>query len=293
MTATPTGPAAGPADQAGPAQQGSGKKQPPADLSGTAPILLTRHGDRIARITLNRPHKRNALDRQARQALRDALEQCRDASVVVLTGAGGTFCAGMDLSQLATRSRGDEDELNHSWRMVQEDIRHHPAIVIASVAGYALGGGATLINTCDLAVVAEDARIGTPEIGFGFYPGLAGPAAQLRLSAKRAAWMVLTAERIDGRTAEAWGMANLAVPADELDARTLELAERVAGFDPVALEWSKKALWQIPMQIGEWRAALEFGAYVNAEIHARTRSHEGALDGFLGGVRHPGQGADR
>jgi enoyl-CoA hydratase/carnithine racemase len=257
------------------------------------PVLTTRVGERVRRITLNRPHKRNALDRQARQALREAFEECRDASVIVLTGAGGTFCAGMDLTQLATRSRADEDELNESWRAVQEVIRHHPAIVIASVAGYALGGGATLINVCDLAVVAEDARIGTPEIGFGFYPGLAGPAAQLRLSAKRAAWMVLTADRIDGRTAVDWGMANLAVPAAELEERTTELARRIAGFDPVALEWSKKALWQIPMHIGEWRAALEFGAYVNAEIHARTASHVQALDGFLGGVRHPGQGADQ
>jgi enoyl-CoA hydratase/carnithine racemase len=256
------------------------------------PVLVTHAGERMRRITLNRPHKRNALDRQARRALKEAFEECRDASVIVLTGSGGTFCAGMDLTQLATKSQADEDELNRSWREVQEVIRHHPAIVIASVAGYALGGGATLINVCDLAVVAEDARIGTPEIGFGFYPGLAGPAAQLRLSAKRAAWLVLTAERIDGRTAVEWGMANLAVPAAELEERTTELARRIAGFDPVALEWSKKALWQIPMQIGEWRAALEFGAYVNAEIHSRTRSHEEALEGFVGGVRHPGQGAD-
>jgi enoyl-CoA hydratase/carnithine racemase len=261
-------------------------------VSAAEPVLVTGAGERVRRITLNRPHKRNALDRSARQALREALAACRDASVVVISGAGGTFCAGMDLTQLATGDREDEDELNAAWRAVQEDIRHHPAIVIASVAGYALGGGATLINTCDLAVVAEDARIGTPEIGFGFYPGLAGPAAQLRLSAKRAAWLVLTAERIDGRTAVEWGMANVAVPAEELEERTDALARRVAGFDPVALEWSKKALWQIPMQIGEWRAALEFGAYVNAEIHARTRSHTAALEGFAGGVRHPGQGAD-
>jgi enoyl-CoA hydratase/carnithine racemase len=261
--------------------------------AGESPVLVTRVDEHIRRITLNRPHKRNALDSQARQALRDALAECRDASVIVLTGAGGTFCSGMDLTQLATKSQADEDELNDSWRLVQEDIRQHPAIVIASVAGYALGGGSTLINTCDLAVVAEDARIGTPEIGFGFYPGLAGPAAQLRLSAKRAAWMVLTADRIDGRTAVEWGMANLAVPAAELAERTDELARRIAQFDPVALEWSKKALWQIPMQISDWRAALEFGAYVNAEIHSRTGSHVQALDGFLGGVRHPGQGAEK
>ncbi len=259
--------------------------------NGSAPVLVDRPEPRIARITLNRPHKRNALDSAARQGLLDALAETRDSSVVVLTGAGKTFCAGMDLSQLATRTKADEDELNDTWRTVQETIRRHPAVVIASVAGYALGGGATLINVCDLAVVAENAQIGTPEIGFGYYPGLAGPAVQLRVSAKRAAWMVLTAERIDGRTAVEWGMANEAVPVDRLAERTLEIARRLAGFEPVALEWSKKALWQIPMQISEWRAALEFGAYVNAEIHSRTASHHEALDSFLAGRPNPGQGA--
>jgi enoyl-CoA hydratase/carnithine racemase len=261
-------------------------------VSDEPPILLSAVEDRVYKVTLNRPAKRNALNREARAALLDALDETRDkASVIIMTGAGGTFCAGMDLNQLNTGGRADEDELNDSWRLVQEQIRRHPAIVIASAQGYALGGGSTLINTCDLAVVAEDVQIGMPEIGFGFYPGLAGPAAQLRLSAKRAAWMVLTAKRIDGRTAVEWGMANVAVPAAELEDATLELARHVATFDPVALEWSKKALWQIPMHIGEWRAALEFGAYVNAEIHARSRSHTAALENFIEGRPNPGQGA--
>ena len=259
----------------------------------TEPTVLVRdEGDGVLTITLNRPAKRNALNAEARQALLDALAAARGrTSVIILTGAGDTFCAGMDLTQLTGTDQAAEDELNESWRFCQEQIRRHPAIVIASAAGYALGGGSTLINTCDLAVVAEDVRIGMPEIGFGFYPGIAAPAAQLRLSAKRAAFLVLTAERIDGRTAVEWGMANLAVPAAELAAATLELARKVARFDPVALEWSKKALWQIPMHISEWRAALEYGAYVNAEIHARSGAHAAALDNFAAGRPNPGQGA--
>lgn len=257
-------------------------------------VLLTQNEARIWTITLNRPARRNALDREARLALLEAIETCRgEASVVVLTGAGGTFTSGMDLNQLANGDPADEDELNETWRLVQEQIRRHPAIFIASAAGYALGGGSTLINVCDLAVVADDVQIGTPEIGFGFYPGLAGPAASLRLSAKRAAWMILTAKRIDGPTAVEWGMANLSVPAEELEAATLAVARHVAQFDPTALEWSKKALWQVPMHIGEWRAALEFGAYVNAEIHARTDSHKEALRNFTSGIPNPGQGGHR
>jgi enoyl-CoA hydratase/carnithine racemase len=256
-----------------------------------APITLTRVDDRVYRILLNRPKKRNALNKDARRLLLEALDACRgEASVIIIAGAGGTFCSGMDLTQLTTGSTEDEDELNRTWNLVQDEIRRHPAIVIASAAGYALGGGSTLINVADLAVLADDVQIGIPEMGFGFYPGLAGPAAQLRLTSKRAAWMILTAKRIDGPTAVDWGMANRSVPSDELEEETLALARHVAAFDPVALEWAKKALWQIPMQISEWRSALEFGAYVNAEIHARTDSHKGKLDNFVSGTPNPGQG---
>ncbi|MCP9955380.1 enoyl-CoA hydratase/isomerase family protein [Actinomadura madurae] len=257
-----------------------------------ASILVADVGEGIVRITLNRPEKRNALDARARQGFLDALDAARGrAKVIILAGAGGTFSAGMDLNQLAGGDTAQEDELNASWLRVQEEIRRHPAIVIAAACGYALGGGSTLINASDLAVVAEDAQIGMPEIGFGFYPGLAGPAAQLRLGPKHAAWLVLTAKRIDGRTAVDWGMANIAVGADEVDGAALDLARHIARFDAVALEWSKKALWHIPMHVNEWRAALEFGAYTNSQIHARTDGHRQALDDFTAGRPNPGQGA--
>lgn len=256
-------------------------------------ILVADLDEGIVRVTLNRPRKRNALDPEARQLLIDALQSTRGkAKVLIVTGAGGTFCSGMDLSQVTNAGQDAQDDLNRTWVQVQEEIRQHPAIIIASAQGYALGGGSTLINACDLAVVAKDTQIGMPEIGFGFYPGLAGPATQLRLSSKRAAWMVLTAKRIDGQTAVDWGMANLAVDAADLEAETMALARHVAQFDAVALEWSKKALWQIPMHISEWHTALEFGSYVNAQIHARTSSHEQALRNFAAGKPNPGQGVN-
>ena len=262
------------------------------DQAASGPtILLTDCGDDIARITLNRPHKRNALDPEARDALIAALQETNGkAKVVVIDGAGKSFCAGMDLGQVTDAPQSAQDDLNRTWLQVQEEIRRHSGIVIASAHGHALGGGATLINSSDLAVVADDVQIGMPEIGFGFYPGLSGPAAQLRLRPKNAAWMVLTAKRIDGPTAVDWGMANLSVPADRLHDETLELARHIARFDAVALEWSKKALWQIPMHITEWRSALEFGLYTNAQIQARTDSHEKGLRDFAAGKRNPGQG---
>jgi len=256
-----------------------------------AKVLLSELDEGIACITLNRPEKRNALDPEARQALLDALDNSKGkAKVVILTGAGDTFCSGMDLSQVTDGGMAEEDQLNSSWIEVQDQIRRHPAILIASVRGYALGGGSTLINACDLAVVARDAQIGMPEVGFGFYPGLAGPAAQLRLPSKRAAWMILTAKRIDGQTAVDWGMANLAVDDERVDTETLKLARHIAQFDAVVLEWSKKALWHIPTHLTDWRSALEFGAYINAQIHARTDTHRQALRNFAGGKPNPGQG---
>jgi enoyl-CoA hydratase/carnithine racemase len=262
----------------------------------TDKILVSDVEADIMRITLNRPRKRNALDAEARRGLIDALRDTAlprpagKAKVLIIDGAGGTFTSGMDLSQVTDGGQDDEDQLNRSWLQVQEEIRRHPAIVIASAQGYALGGGSTLINVCDLAVVARDVQIGTPEIGFGFYPGLAGPAMQLRLGPKHAAWMVLTAKRIDGQTAVDWGMANVAVDAADLDTETIALARHIAQFDANALEYSKKALWQIPMHIQEWRAALEFGAFTNAQIHARTDSHRQALRNFADGKPNPGQG---
>jgi enoyl-CoA hydratase/carnithine racemase len=255
-------------------------------------VLVSEVDDGIVRITLNRPEKRNALDREARLGLLGALEDTKGrAKVLVLTGAGETFCSGMDLNQVTGGNQDAEDELNSSWLEVLDGIRQHPAIIIAAARGYALGGGSTLINACDLAVVARDAQIGLPEIGFGFYPGLAGPAAQLRLPPKRAAWMILTAKRIDGETAVEWGMANLAVEAADVDAEALALARHVAQFDAVALEWTKKALWYIPMHVNEWRTALEFGTYTNAQIHARTNAHREGLKNFAEGKPNPGQGS--
>lgn len=262
------------------------------EQDGDAKILVSGVEDGVAIITLNRPRKRNALDREARLAIIAALDDLRGkASAIIITGAGGHFSSGMDLTQVTNGSQDDEDELNRSWLEVQETIRRHPAIIIAAARGYALGGGSTLINVCDLAVVARNAQIGMPEIGFGFYPGLAGPATQLRLSPKRAAWMVLTAKRIDGQTAVDWGMANVAADDENVEAEALALARHVAQFDPVALEYSKRALWHIPMHVSEWRTALEFGAYTNAQIHARTDAHRTGLQNFAAGNPNPGQGS--
>jgi enoyl-CoA hydratase/carnithine racemase len=267
------------------------------DSAGEALVLFEHLGGDVSRITLNRPAQRNAMNRAARSALVDALDECRvrRAKVVILTGAGPAFCAGVDLKEAAPEASesatDDAAQRRSAWSAVQEAIRRHPAVVIAAVNGYALGGGLTLINTSDLAVAAEDAQIGMPEVSFGLYPGLAGPSTQLRLSAKRAAWMVLSAERIDGRTAESWGLVNRAVPGGELAATALAMARTVAQYDAVTLEWSKKALWEIPMHLTDWTTALEYGENVRAQIRVRTNAFDQGLENFAQGQRSSAQGS--
>jgi enoyl-CoA hydratase/carnithine racemase len=265
---------------------------------GTAPadqqlMLIDRPADGVARITFNRPAQRNAMSRAARQSLIGALERTAEsARVVILTGSGPAFCAGVDLKELD--AEGDaQDALGGDapWIAVQEAIRRHPAIVIASVNGFALGGGVTLINSSDLAIAADEAQIGMPEIGFGLYPGLAGPSTQLRIGQKRAAWMVLTGERISGTTAADWGLVNAATPLERLQSDAIALATRIAGYDPVALRWCKKALWEIPMHISDWTSALEFGEGVGVQIRSKSGAAGAGLRSFAEGGRSASQGA--
>ncbi|CAG2154152.1 MULTISPECIES: enoyl-CoA hydratase/isomerase family protein [Cupriavidus] len=256
------------------------------------PAILVEHADTgISRITFNRPNQRNAMNRAARVGIVKALDECRDKSkVVIITGNGPAFCAGVDLKEGQVSTGDLELDKRSDWAAVQEEIRNHPAIVIAAVNGFALGGGSTLINVSDLAIAANEASIGMPEIGFGLYPTLAGPAAQLRLSPKRAAWMVLTADRVDGATAAEWGLVNKSVPLENLDQAVTALAERIAHFDATALELSKKALWKIPGEISEWTSAIAYGTDVYAQIQARSTALAEGLGKFRDGQRNPGQG---
>jgi enoyl-CoA hydratase/carnithine racemase len=261
-------------------------------MNRAEPVVLVEHADTgISRITFNRPNQRNAMNRAARVGIVQALDECRGKSkVVILTGNGLAFCAGVDLKEGQVSTGDPELDKRSEWDAVQEEIRNHPAIVIAAVNGFALGGGSTLINVSDLAISAHEASIGMPEMGFGLYPTLAGPAAQLRLSPKRAAWLVLTAERIDGATAAEWGMVNQSVPLEKLDEVVTALAKRIAGFDATALELSKKALWKIPGEISDWTSAIAYGTDVYAQIRARSTVLADGLDKFRDGQRNPGQG---
>ncbi|GAA4335962.1 enoyl-CoA hydratase/isomerase family protein [Pigmentiphaga soli] len=243
-------------------------RQPGEDLAWNNIRLLDRGAYAI--IVIDREDKRNAVDRACRRGLMSALDHARGRyPAVVLTGVGQSFCAGIDLKERAADLEKGDFSASGEWVDVNVAIRAHSAVFIAAVNGTALGGGATLINVCDLAIAADDIQMGMPEMSFATYPAMAGPSTQLSLSRKRAAWMVLTAERIGARQALEWGLINRCVARADLMAEAAALAERVAGFDPVALAGAKQALDQIPAVITDWRQGFAFGELVNAKIQNR------------------------
>src|SRR3954452_14476282 len=254
--------------------------------------LIITEGEGWAQIQINREAQRNAMNRATRQGLLRAFETLRgDARAIVLTGTGGSFCAGMDLKEREQdRAQGIEGA-GEEWIAANMAIRAHPAIFIAAVNGLALGGGATLINVCDLAIASTKASIGCPEMGFSTYPGMAGPAIQLSgVTRKQAAWLVLTTNRIDGATAERWGMVNQCVEPEALLPTARALAEKVAQFDTVALAESKKALDRIPGFITDWQEAMDHGQMVNLTIRSKTTAQAEGSARFAAGIKIPGQG---
>lgn len=256
-----------------------------------AELVLVEDRGNWALVTLNRPEKRNAMNLAAQARFREALEQVHDKRVVVLTGVGAAFCSGIDLKEVAsappTDGRVGGDSLR-SWAECMEDIRKHPAVFIAAVNGFSLGGGSTLIHNCELAVAGESGSLGTPEVGFGQWPVLSGPSLINRALPKHAAEIIFIAKSIDSATAYRMGLVNEVVPDDQLMERAAELAEHIAKFDPVTLEWSKRGFrqmvnmsWEDSMSITQ-DIADAAGANRPSSDSFPTRSSEGSASAAEG-----------
>ena len=200
----------------------------------------------------------------------------------MLTGAGTAFCSGVDLSEFHRDGppprRYARD--HSSWFETQEWVARHPAVIIAAVNGYALGGGLTLVHNADLAIASDRAEFGMPEFGFGSFPGLAGATTLKRLLPKHAAQMILTALRVDASTAWRFGIVNEVVPAERLLERAEELASHVAQFDAVLLDHAEKAIREIPNF--DWTRAIEYSTtYISQAVALQTQERGERLGRFL------------
>src|SRR5258705_9579441 len=208
-------------------------------------LLLERRGS-VAIITINRPEKRNALNIKTREegaALVEELRTDDSIRVVVITGAGDkAFIAGADIGEFAGRTAHTQREVMVA-RSLFNAIDTFPKPVIAMVNGYCLGGGCEVALACDIRIASENASFGQPEINLGIIPGGGGTQRLTRLVGEgKAMEMILTGEIIDAQTAFAIGLVNHVVAADQLQAKTLELANRIADKSPIALQLAKEAV---------------------------------------------------
>jgi enoyl-CoA hydratase len=228
--------------------------------------LLYEVEGRIATITLNRPDRLNAIARGMPQEIREAVETANDDNdvhVIVLTGAGRAFCAGYDLIDFAENksgAAGGQNTAKGPWdpmvdfAMMGRNTQDFMSLwrsykpTIAKVHGYAVAGGSDIAMCCDLLVMAEDAKIGYPPARVWGCPTTA--MWTYRLGPARAKQMMFTGEMLDGRRAAEWGLANLAVPAAELEAATLALARRIAGVPKSQLMMHKLVVNQAMLAMG-------------------------------------------
>jgi enoyl-CoA hydratase len=202
--------------------------------------------DRVAILTINRPDKMNALSEQVRVDLLDALAEIEGdpgVGVVVLTGAGEkAFIAGADISEFAGRTPFDQRWAMRSPRIF-DVMASFPKPVIAMVNGFCLGGGCELAMSCDLRVASEKASFGQPEINLGLIPGGGGTQRLPRLvGTGQAMRLILSGDRIPAAEAKQIGLVDLVFPHEELRAKTLELAQKMASRSPLTLKVAKEAV---------------------------------------------------
>ncbi|HWS44601.1 MAG TPA: enoyl-CoA hydratase-related protein [Acidimicrobiia bacterium] len=212
--------------------------------------VLYDAADGLARVTINRPDRRNAMSFGVMDGLRDAMSRARaDAAVrvVVLTGAGDkAFCAGADLGGGGVASSGAEahegrgllaDLFRDMWRVGKP--------LIARVRGYALAGGFGLACACDLVVAADDAVFGTPEINVGLWPYMITVPLLRSMPPKTALDLMMTGRRVSAEEGARIGFVQRVVPVAELDATVDTLAADLASKSPLIMRWGRDAFYRV------------------------------------------------
>src|SRR3712207_95723 len=196
---------------------------------------------------MNRPDKRNALSLAHMQELTDCLKaigEAREAHVVVLAGNGPAFCSGHDLSEMLGR---DPESYRHIFDVcceLMETIQAIPQPVIAKVHATATAAGCQLAATCDLVVAAEEARFATPGVRIGLFCSTPMVALSRAVGQKRSMEMLLTGEFVSAREALDYGLVNRVVSAEELEAETGSLADKIAEASPLVIGVGKQAFYR-------------------------------------------------
>lgn len=229
--------------------------------------LLFETREQIARITFNRPHVLNALNRKTIEELGDCLNQVRDderVRAIILTGAGEkSFVAGADINELAQRTPVDGKEFSLFGQGVFHRLETLGKASIAAINGFALGGGCELALACTIRIASRTARIGQPEVKLGIIPGYGGTQRLARLCGKGIAHeLILTGEIIPAEEALRIGLVNRVVEPPELLTAAEALAKKIIANAPLAVKFAIEAIEhgvEIPQEEGLFLEATLFG----------------------------------
>ncbi|MFQ3566457.1 MAG: enoyl-CoA hydratase-related protein [Aggregatilineales bacterium] len=203
----------------------------------------------FARITLNRPAQRNAMNFQMVEdliAAFAALREDRSIRAVVLSGAGGHFCAGGDIGDLqaaAQMTEAEQDATVARLDVLLRAVNEAPQVVVASIDGAALGGGFGLVCVSDIAVAATSASFGLPEVRLGLAPAVIAPYVLQRLGPTRARLLMLTGARFDGVSAHEYGLVHEVCPPEILEECTQTVLNELRQCSPHALAACKTLLF--------------------------------------------------
>ncbi|MDD1777736.1 MAG: enoyl-CoA hydratase/isomerase family protein [Candidatus Helarchaeota archaeon] len=209
----------------------------------TYETILVSTADRIGIVTINRPNKLNALNRQVKAELAQALTQLDSdpqVDIIILTGAGDkSFIAGDDIAEFPTRTQADF--LPFQELTLQIEALKKP--VIAAINGYALGGGCELALACDFRIASTSSKFGLPEINLGIIPGAGGTQRLPKLIGKsRALEIIMTGEPIDATAAKQIGLVDKLVPPQDLLEETRKFAKKLLEKSQLAIQSAKKAV---------------------------------------------------
>jgi enoyl-CoA hydratase/carnithine racemase len=211
--------------------------------------LLYEQADGVARLTINRPERRNAISWGVISGLRDALARAKDdpeVRVVVLTGAGDkAFCAGADLGGMTDGEDGflAQHEGRGQLAHLFDDLWQLGKPTIARVRGYALAGGFGLALACDFVVAADDARFGTPEVNVGLWPYMITVPLVRSMPPKKALELMLTGRRVGAEEADRLGFVTSVVPVGDLDSAVDELASTLAAKPPSVVKLGRDSFY--------------------------------------------------
>lgn len=260
----------------------------PQAVPGSHGTVLLQVEEGIARLTLNRPDKRNAMNGPVVAGLRAALDLTArrdDIRVLLLSGNGPDFCSGADLAELERLAdAGAEASLDDARQMgdLFVSMRRHPRPIVAAVRGRALAGGCGLATACDMILASDDARFGFPEVHLGFVPAMVMTILRRKVVEGRAFELVTLGERIDAAEARRIGLVNRVFPAAGFEDGVDEVVQALSARPASAIHLTKRLLYGLD------GVAFEDGIGRGAEVNTVARLTEACRAGvraFLEGSR--------